>query len=145
MATTRYGKPEVPGLSFSISHSSALIGLAFSTECMPGFDVESIRPIPLEDFKEHFSKREWSSLKNENDFEAFYRLWTSKEAVVKADGRGLSIPLQSITLEGDRAMLEEKRWCLFDVAVPRGYRATLASNKPCECSVLTRAVKNLSP
>ncbi|CAN0202807.1 unnamed protein product, partial [Chrysoparadoxa australica] len=40
-----------------------------------------------------------------NPRQAFYKLWTQKEAVLKADGRGLSIPITEVVINIDRATL----------------------------------------
>jgi len=61
-------------------------------------DVEDVRPIEPEVADSHFSASERSQL-NQLQGDAwllgFYRCWTRKEAILKAEGVGLSRPLDS--------------------------------------------------
>ncbi|WP_375466185.1 4'-phosphopantetheinyl transferase family protein [uncultured Methylobacterium sp.] len=102
------GKPELAGrlagaLRFNLSHSGtrALVGVARRTAI--GVDVEALRPIPdaLRIARAHFSAQEVAALAAapRSAIEAcFTGLWTRKEAVVKALGAGLSLPLDRFTL-----------------------------------------------
>lgn len=69
--------------------------------------------------------------------EAFFRCWTRKEALVKATGKGLSVPLGQFDVSvapGEPAALvstrfdaaEASRWSLAGLTVGEGYAATLA-------------------
>jgi 4'-phosphopantetheinyl transferase len=104
------GKPELAGwsrgtLDFNLSHSGqrALVGLAQAAAI--GVDVEMVRPIPdaMPIARAHFAADEaaaLAALAPEDVLLAFFGLWTRKEAVVKALGAGLSLPLDrfSVTL-----------------------------------------------
>lgn len=92
----------VKSLDFSITHSGQLIGVAISPEPV-GLDVEQIREVDhLESIAtDVFSKREFdvfSSLPNNRQSTEFFRLWTKKEAILKASGEGLTGSLQEIDL-----------------------------------------------
>jgi 4'-phosphopantetheinyl transferase len=67
--------------------------------------------------KRFFSAREIASLSTLNDWEewldGFYRCWTRKEAILKAEGAGLRIPLDS-----------------FDVSLLAGEPPTLLDARP---------------
>ena len=87
---TETGKPCLPnGLQFSISHGGDLAVLAVSDQSV-GVDVEpctrEASPAVLQKVLTE-NERQW--LKEENG--AFARLWTRKESVMKADGRGLAL------------------------------------------------------
>lgn len=107
-ATSATGKPHLirtgrPALHFNLSHSGrhALIGIASESEI--GVDVEAIRPIgdPLAIARPHFHPDEITDLTRlpapDRDA-AFFRCWTRKEAVVKALGTGLSLPLDHFSV-----------------------------------------------
>lgn len=91
------GKPrliESRGLEFNLSHSADLMLLAVTRAVPVGVDVERIRR--LKDSRalarRFFSKREADWLQRQNDGEldrAFFRLWTRKEAILKAIGDGI--------------------------------------------------------
>lgn len=86
------------GLHFNLSHSGSFALVAVSTETPIGVDVEAIRPVgdPLAIARAHFHPREITALvqmPRSLQASAFFRLWTRKEAVVKALGTGLMHPL----------------------------------------------------
>jgi 4'-phosphopantetheinyl transferase len=85
-------------IEFNMSHSGphALIGITTGGAC--GVDIEVIRPgISTTEIAERFfapAEIHWlRSLPPEETVKGFFRLWTVKEAVIKATGLGLSTPL----------------------------------------------------
>lgn len=85
-------KPCVRGVEFNLSRSADMVAVALST--MPiGIDTEFIQEgfsydMMLDDC---FSKAEQSMIKNESHpLSTFYTLWTRKEALLKASGKGLN-------------------------------------------------------
>jgi 4'-phosphopantetheinyl transferase len=98
------GKPELvltatePPLRFNLSHSKSIALLAVGLDSEVGVDVEDIRPIERDVATRFFSHAEIASmaaLDGEAWFDAFYRCWTRKEAILKVEGMGLRIPLDS--------------------------------------------------
>ncbi|GAA4214137.1 hypothetical protein GCM10022289_47310 [Pedobacter jeongneungensis] len=90
---TKYGRPFIENLKadFNITHSGDVIALVTASEGKIGIDVEAINEIKIDDFKDFFSNSEFDILEySENRLLDFYRLWTAKEAILKADGSGLS-------------------------------------------------------
>lgn len=101
------GKPSVAGgPQFNLSHTGDFAALAVAETGRIGVDIEALRPIEPDIAKRFFSACENTSL---SDLPAtqwqdgFYRCWTRKEALVKAFGAGLSMPLDSfdVTLTPD--------------------------------------------
>src|SRR5262245_42357023 len=97
------GKPRLArhALHFSVSHCDDLALFAFSPEREVGVDVEALRPIHDADAiaAQVFSPRErlaYAALAVRDRAAAFLRYWTRKEALVKALGEGLSVPLDQI-------------------------------------------------
>jgi 4'-phosphopantetheinyl transferase len=98
-----YGKPtaSVDGrsLSFNVTHSRGVILIALSENGDVGIDVERVDPAidVMEVARSAFGPHELRLLEAIRSPEerrlAFYRCWTQKEAIIKADGRGLSLPL----------------------------------------------------
>jgi len=106
----QHGRPELlkepahhlTTLSFNISHSDGVIVIAFSADGQAGVDIESIdisrRSVGLA--QRYFSPAECNALLElpvGEQEQRFFDLWTLKEAVVKACGEGLKIPLRWFT------------------------------------------------
>jgi 4'-phosphopantetheinyl transferase len=100
------GKPSLTGLAappaFNLTHSGALAALAVADAGDIGVDIEEIRPIRENIAERYFSVSEVAQLRAlpiaEQD-DAFFRCWTRKEAIVKALGDGLTMPLDRFTVD----------------------------------------------
>jgi len=113
LAEGRWGKPAVPvmpnsppGFQFNISHSAGRVLLAATWGTAVGVDLEVPRPgVEIEELVRRFFSADevaaWQHLPLELRTSGFYHLWTRKEAVVKAVGRGLSLPLDSFQVTFD--------------------------------------------
>jgi 4'-phosphopantetheinyl transferase len=122
LAAAVHGKPYLPPapgpswLRFNLSHSGDLALCALSRGIEVGVDVEQVRSdLDWEQLARHtFRPPEVQSILAFAPAErrrAFYRMWTCKEAVVKARGDGLSLPLDlfEVLLEGPRVKLTTSR------------------------------------
>ena len=94
----------VSDLQFSASHSGDLLLLGFARGGMIGVDIEhlKLRPNALELARRFFAQSEADALAampQSEHVEAFYRLWTAKEASLKALGRGLSHGLDRVVFD----------------------------------------------
>jgi 4'-phosphopantetheinyl transferase len=104
-AADRFGKPELAHqeqLAFNLSHSRSFALLALAQEGPVGVDVEEVRPIEPEVADRHFSPAERAALKpmqGDEWLNGFYRCWTRKEAILKAEGIGLHRALDSFDVE----------------------------------------------
>ena len=141
-----YGKPSIKGykLEFNLSHSGNLALIAVSRECKVGVDVEHIRSnMEFESIANRFFSpnevAELISLPLEQRTIAFFNCWTRKEAYIKAQGLGLSLPLDSfdVSLTPNEPVLlhatrpdshEANRWSLYSLEVDSGYAAAVAIN-----------------
>lgn len=98
--TRQEGKPvfrENKEVHFNISHSGGYAALAFGRNPL-GMDIECVKRANLKVAKRFFKKEEYdylSMLEDAEQADAFCRIWTGKEAVVKAAGSGLSMPFDS--------------------------------------------------
>jgi len=96
------GKPFVPGVYSNVSHSHGWIYVALCRSAAIGIDVERVDPnIEVMEIAEgNFAAEEIAQLAavpaGKDRARAFCTLWTRKEAVAKADGRGLQISLARI-------------------------------------------------
>lgn len=101
-AAEAHGKPflpDYPEIAFNLSHSQHLMALAVGHRCRIGIDIEVIRARACFEtlVQRCFAPEElayWKSLPQAQQAAAFYKLWTQKEAFVKAAGRGIAIGLE---------------------------------------------------
>jgi len=100
--TAEYGKPYLPGFpdwSFNLSHSGHYVAIAIAQACRLGIDIEIIKhrdSLP-QLVRKCFAANEaayWHGLDPSEQTAAFYRIWTAKEAFVKATGRGIAVGLE---------------------------------------------------
>lgn len=142
---TRHGKPCLDGpaaaIRFSVSHSGELAIYALSRSCVPGVDIESLhRDVdPQAIARRFFARQEFTELQRmpaAGRIRAFLACWTCKEAIVKAIGRGLQIPLDRVevasALEAEPRVLSVPRglvadWTLYRVDAGPDYVATVAA------------------
>ncbi len=101
-----FGKPRLAGagvdgpLEFNLSHSGGIIALAVARDGV-GVDIEAVRPLPELDAMAARSlaateHREWTAAPPERRLDVFHRLWTRKEACLKAAGTGLVANLADV-------------------------------------------------
>ncbi len=137
------GKPMLAGrgVDFNVSHAGGCALLAISRAGSVGVDVEPCQRTSLgideamELARANFHQDEIAAVDAEatdaQRLAMFYRCWTRKEAVVKADGRGLYVPL------ADFCVLDKARdvpikvpgghlFWLHDVCLNESYTAALA-------------------
>jgi 4'-phosphopantetheinyl transferase len=137
------GPPGPPAaVRFNLSHSNALAVVAVAADREVGVDIEAFRPVPeMEEIaRRYFSDREAIDLMQsagDTREQNFFRIWTRKEAFIKAIGEGLSCPLDSFAVSFDRddaARVVELRgdadaaraWQLHPFQPAPGYAGALA-------------------
>jgi len=142
-----HGKPSLApaghDLHFSLSHSADCCMLAIRRGDPIGIDVEQLRDLPdaLDVARRQFTRSE-SQLLSRLDAaarrDAFFALWTQKEAIVKALGGSLADYLDRlefdlgpaggvrlVSRDGDRPVGDQ--WSVVRIDCPRGYAAAMAT------------------
>ena len=106
--TNPYGKLYLPShpLKFNLSRSRNRAVFAFPLEKEIGVDIEQVHPLEKLDHmvKRWFSPTEQTglfALAPEMQMDAFFHVWTQKDAFLKAHGEGLSHPLQDFSVSVD--------------------------------------------
>jgi 4'-phosphopantetheinyl transferase len=116
-----HGKPRLNAeisaarLMFNLSTTARMTIVAIALDDPLGVDLEEILPLDT-DVERSLSVREQSdllSISGESRLKAFYECWTRKEAILKAEGLGLTVPLDS-----------------FDVSVLPGHEPRLLESRP---------------
>ena len=151
-ARNRNGKPCLapqasgPQLQFSLSHSGDCCMVAVRLDQPIGIDVEKIRDLPraIDIAQTYFApaeSRALNGLQGTARREAFFALWTHKEATVKALGISLAANLARVEFDldpaggahlvawdGDQAVAQS--WSIIRLALAPGYVAALATAHP---------------
>jgi 4'-phosphopantetheinyl transferase len=126
-----YFKTTDSTLDFNISHSGDIVICVVSNSCKVGIDIEKVKPIEIYNFKDHFSKNEWDSLEETtNPLDLFYSYWTQKEAILKANGYGISVPLLKIEAISKSISFEGQSWYAEHLKLDILYKSCLISKKP---------------
>lgn len=125
-------------LQFNVAHSHEVALLALARGAELGVDVEYMRELndAQRIARRFFSAQEVAALlatPAEQQKAAFFRIWTRKEAFIKATGKGLSQPLDAfnvVTNDGQALEYVEldgapTRWRLWDLDPGAGYGAAL--------------------
>jgi 4'-phosphopantetheinyl transferase len=99
-----YGKPylkDYPNFNFNISHSGDFVVCAIDNNPI-GVDIEEIKYMEYEDIAKNFFTTDEFDYITKNDsyssLSRFYEIWTLKESFIKCCGRGLAMPLKSLSI-----------------------------------------------
>ncbi|HYC61338.1 MAG TPA: 4'-phosphopantetheinyl transferase superfamily protein [Thermoanaerobaculia bacterium] len=128
-----WGKPELDGVHFNVSHSDRIAVIAWSREHAVGIDVERIDRtkdvVPLAHTA--FSPAEceaFDAMPADQQVEAFFRTWARKEALMKLRGRGFSLPSHSFTVSVAKEPLTFLDDCAIrDLDVNAGFACAIAA------------------
>lgn len=141
----RYGQPSVKpdnnqtSFHFNISHSHEMAAFAFSHSRV-GIDIEYKKEMKnlnaLINYISHPDEiSEFKQLPAAETAEAFFRLWTRKEAFIKANGQGLSMGLRSIYIGIDDQSITTTvqykstslhNWYIEDLPCNNAYKSAIA-------------------
>ncbi|MGH7137871.1 MAG: 4'-phosphopantetheinyl transferase family protein [Pirellulales bacterium] len=143
------GKPRLadrfpgPGIQFNVSFSGELALCAVALSPL-GIDVEACRHVENAALvAKHFFTAEEIAAQHaaEDPNQVFLRHWTRKEALIKATGSGLSVPLNSFDVSWPSDDLARSAtlpdasgnltsWWLCDLVPSAGWLAALATARP---------------
>ena len=146
-----HGKPALDfgldsSLRFNLAHSGRLLVCAVSLNREVGVDIELIKSFPDQDgvAKGVFTLRERAALAEVDGPEKdllFFQFWTRKEAYIKADGQGFTLPVNQIEIgrspgesprlvgEGD-GQGQNGSWSIVDFSPGDQYAGALAVEGP---------------
>jgi 4'-phosphopantetheinyl transferase len=154
-ARNHHGKPHLiarangPNLQFSVSHSGNCCMLAVRLDHSIGIDVEKVRDLPqaMDLARSYFTPAEskaLAALRGTARRDAFFALWTHKEAAVKGLGTSLAAHLGRIEFDldpagglrlaawdGDQSVAQN--WSIVRLDPRPGYVAAVAGAHPIRC------------
>jgi 4'-phosphopantetheinyl transferase len=111
-------------VQFSISHSGAMAVVAVSLDQRVGVDIECTERIILPEVASVFTPEEQRWVRN--DPRRFLTLWTRKEAVLKADGKGLHHDLHLVDVIKIATTIDVQVFHWQDVDVATDYTCAVA-------------------
>jgi 4'-phosphopantetheinyl transferase len=125
-------KPASP-LQFNLSHSGELAALVVTSGFRCGIDIERVRSKISDQAlaRRFFSAREnaWlQSLPAGQRRHGFFRIWSVKESILKAEGLGISVPLSTVDTSGvlnGTSSLVSTLW-VAELNVAEGYTSAVA-------------------
>ena len=138
------GKPVLANndtFQFNLSHSENMVLYAITHNRNIGIDLERIREdVAIEQISSRFfSEAEIVSMQQLTESkrnELFFQYWTRKEALIKATGVGLSVPIETFDVSGVNGSIlspiplpgdhgEKPQWYLQDLLPGPGYTAAI--------------------
>ena len=126
---TSFNKPylENNAIHFNISHSGELVVCALTKIGAIGIDIEKINDTKISDFKSQMTVNEWKLINESTNANlSFFQYWTQKEAVIKTQGKGLSIPLKSFEVTKNKTIIESEVYFLKELKINDDYCCHLA-------------------
>jgi 4'-phosphopantetheinyl transferase len=137
-------KPRWEGNSdFNLSHSEALLACALTNTGRVGIDVEFIRPLKDRERLLEQILSPGDALSPDMNDDLFFRYWTVKEAVIKAEGSGGVWDMPEVGLRGTQACYKNTLWLLRPLELVPGYAACLACDREQEIRVEAVALEQL--
>lgn len=126
---TSYGKPQWENISsfFNITHSENMVACAYGYDKNIGIDIELIKNYNIDMFAEILTLKEYEQLKKSNNIVKLIQIWTIKEAVLKADGRGFYADPQKIVIQGNKVHFENRILSIQSKTIRDQYLISIAS------------------
>jgi 4'-phosphopantetheinyl transferase len=135
-----YGKPSIAyphtSIQFNISTSSNRFVAAFCLHHKIGVDIELIRHIEnINQLTTNYytiNEAAWIYSHPESMLEKlFFSIWTQKEAIVKAIGKGLSLEFNTFDiLSASPIFFEDDQWNIISLAIFDDCATAIAINSP---------------
>lgn len=128
------GKPSLAGtdVAFNVSHSAEWVVVAVGRGRAVGVDIEQIRHGSgvLDIAGRYYSDEERAQVETADDpHRMFFRIWSRKEAYIKARGSALFDELQRISVPIDDGA-EWKGWYFYGLEADPQYAASVVTDKP---------------
>lgn len=125
------GKPFIKNqnIHFNVSHSKNLV-VCIIADFPIGIDIEFLdEKINYLDFQFQMTANELQEIQDaENKIISFYTYWTKKEAVIKAHGEGMMIPLASFEVINNETFIKQEKFYIREFFIDKSYSVHLASN-----------------
>lgn len=127
---TKFNKPYFENnlVNFNISHSGEIVVCAICNDSEIGIDIEIVTEIEIDCYKSQMTENEWAKIVlSNNKTTSFFNYWTQKEAVMKAHGQGLTIPLNSFEIIDNITDIKDEMFFLKEIKIDKNYKCYIAS------------------
>lgn len=115
---------------FNISHSGEYVICVIAEDIKLGIDIEKIGALDFTHFDSVMTTKQMNHIAIAKDsLKMFFNYWTIKESVIKADGRGLEIPLLDIEINSNIVTFNSRKWFLKNIKIDQNYSCHLAVDK----------------
>ncbi|MCH5212318.1 MAG: HD domain-containing protein [Oscillospiraceae bacterium] len=117
-----HGKLYIPksDIYFNLSHSGSKAACILAKKPC-GIDIQEIKKPNMKLVEKYYTERERAMCPD-----GFTRIWTRKEAVAKADGRGLGIGIGSYDVCDNTVFLNGVTYNIYDIPASGGYTLAIA-------------------
>ncbi len=122
----------------NIAHSENWIAFASTERGSIGVDIQAWKKVSMPSYRGSFTENERGYIEDAEDTNAaFFRIWARKEALVKADGRGMHIQLSEFDVLDDEVYFDGEWYFMVDIEMPKGISAAFATTeKPKEIKIM---------
>ncbi len=120
----KYKKPYLEsGPFFNISHSGDFV-VCVIADFELGVDIEQKSEMDFQLFQNIFTAKEWELINSVDG--GFHTLWSRKEAIIKANGKGLHIDLHDFEVLEQKVKLLDESYYSAEVDINEGYACSIA-------------------
>lgn len=134
-STQEKGKPFLQNqkIKFNLSHTKEMAMLAVAVDIEVGIDIEKVKTTSdyLTIAKRFFHLEEYEFLKNIGNTaqqqNAFFEIWTAKEAVLKATGEGIAAGMNTFNVQTNPIKHNSVTITLSRLKAPAAYKAAIAA------------------
>ncbi|HEY5587437.1 MAG TPA: 4'-phosphopantetheinyl transferase superfamily protein, partial [Candidatus Paceibacterota bacterium] len=91
-----------------------------------------IKYFDIELFVSILTKKEYLQLTAGENVAEFIKIWTMKEAILKADGRGLFADINQIIIDNNTAYFDNIIWYIKSCTIDKQYQISIASKTKIE-------------
>lgn len=117
---------------FNLSHAGDYVVLAAAKNEV-GVDIEPVERCDIDVAKRCFTSMEYAWLISQNTNEAFFKLWTAKESIMKATGKGFSLAPEHFEVPLHPpfvCIVEQNLWHINSLTIDAHVLSTAVQNEP---------------
>jgi 4'-phosphopantetheinyl transferase len=132
------GRPYINNeIDLNISHAGEVVVCAISNDGRVGVDVEEVKEVDREVYRNLFSREDWYRMADNNDF---FKIWVRKEALLKCIGNITIADLSDVSVSAGEIMFNGAKYFFKDIFFADGYKAAICCDHEIDEVKLIRVV-----